>query len=145
MKVFLAGPFKALVDPQEKRMSDHGMAMFVPLIDHFETLGWEVHSAHRREQWGREFMTPDECTRIDYDEIAKCDRFIAYPGFPASPGTHVELGWASALQKDITLLLKRGVEYAFLVRGLQTITRVRTLFYDDAVEPKALEQLLVEA
>ncbi|MDJ0931255.1 hypothetical protein [Breoghania sp.] len=119
--------------------------MFLPLISHFEQIGWEVHSTHRCEQWGRELMTPDECTRIDCNEIAKCDRFVAYPGLPASPGTHVELGWAFALQKDVTLLLKKGGEYAFLVQGLKTITRVRTLFYGAVVAPQELEQLLVGA
>lgn len=144
MKIFLAGPFKALVDPALNRMSPKAVAMFEPLITHFEALGWEVHSAHRRESWGREFMAPDECTKIDFDEISACDRFVAYPGSPPSPGTHVELGWASALRKDITLLLEDGVEYAFLVRGLPVLTRVRHFSYTGEVAPHALAQLLAE-
>lgn len=63
-------------------------------------------------------MEPSECTRIDYNEIASCDAFIAFPCAPASPGTHIEIGWASAWKKPIVLLLEKGREYAFLVRGL---------------------------
>jgi nucleoside 2-deoxyribosyltransferase len=89
-------------------------------------------------------MAPEECTKIDFDEISACDRFVAYPGAIASPGTHVELGWASALGKDITLLLQDGVEYAFLVRGLPVLTRVRTFAYRDEVDPRALAALMIQ-
>lgn len=144
MKIFLAGPFKALVDPVASRMPEAAVAMFEPLIHHFEALGWQVHSAHRREGWGREFMSPDECTKIDFEEIRACDRFVAYPGSPASPGTHVELGWASALGKDITLLLQEGVDYAFLVRGLPVLTRVRHFTYRTVVDPDDLANALLQ-
>lgn len=45
-------------------------------------------------------MTPQQCTKIDFEEISTCDLFVAFPGSPASPGTHIEIGWASALKKD---------------------------------------------
>lgn len=64
-----------------------------------EERGYAVHNAHKREKWGREFMTSEQCTEIDFVEIDKCDLFIAFPGKPASPGTHIEIGWASALKK----------------------------------------------
>lgn len=89
-----------------------------------------MHNAHRREGWGARFMEPEECTRIDYDEIASSDLIVAMPGSPASPGTHIELGWASALGKPLILLLEPDAEYAFLVRGLHTITRVAYVVLD---------------
>jgi nucleoside 2-deoxyribosyltransferase len=124
-KLFLAGPFKALVSNESSGMSESDISIFMSIIEFFEGRGWEVHCAHRREQWGREFMTPAECTVIDYNEIASSDVLVAFPGVPASPGTHVELGWASAMKKPIVLLMEADGEYAFLVRGLEEITAIK--------------------
>lgn len=127
--MFLAGPFKALVDPVSKSMSPDDIERFTRIIEHFEAKGWTVHCAHKREQWGREFMTPDTCTKIDFDEISTCDCFVAFPGVPASPGTHIEMGWASALKKPIVLLLEEARDYAFLVQGLGVISKVARVRY----------------
>jgi nucleoside 2-deoxyribosyltransferase len=113
--------------------------MFNNLIRFFESKGYVVHNAHKRESWGENFMAPEECTKIDYDEIANCDYFVAFPGFPASPGTHIEIGWASALKKNIFLLLESGKEYAFLIRGLYNVVPVNYIYYQ--VENDYLEKL----
>ncbi|MDX3570891.1 hypothetical protein [Streptomyces sp. ID05-47C] len=52
-----------------------------------------------------------------------------FPGHPASPGTHIEIGWASALNKPIVLLLEANQDYAFLVRGLHTVADVTYLTF----------------
>jgi nucleoside 2-deoxyribosyltransferase len=124
-KVFLAGPFKSLVDAETGRMDDEQRRVFVDLIAIFEDRGYAVHNAHKREAWGERFMAPEECTRVDFEEIGSCDHFVALPGHPASPGTHVEIGWASALGKPLTLLLEENKEYAFLVRGLHAVADVQ--------------------
>lgn len=139
-RMFLAGPFKALVDPQTQTMSPQDIGRFTRIIDWFERRGLEVHCAHRREAWGREFMTPAQCTRIDFEEISKCDYFVAFPGSPASPGTHIELGWASALGKRIILLQEAGKDYAYLVRGLGEIAPTRVVeFSGEHVDPTLIE------
>lgn len=124
---FLAGPFKALVDPATSRMSDVEITRLERLIAYLEGLGYDVHNAHRREAWGQSFLPPDECTRQDFDEIAASDLFVAFPGSPPSPGTHVEIGWASALGKRMVLLLEEGATYAFLVEGLPSVADVTLL------------------
>lgn len=58
-------------------------------------------------------MTPLQCTKIDFDEISTCDLFAAFPGSPASPGTHIEIGWASALKKD-RAISRKGQGLCFL-------------------------------
>lgn len=126
-RVFLAAPFKALIDERTGEMQSSFKRVLTDLIDFVETRGYHVHSAHRREAWGRQMMTAEECTRIDFDEIAACDVFVALPGSPASPGTHIEIGWASALGKRIVLLLEEGKEYAYLVQGLHTVANVVTV------------------
>ncbi|AHI66610.1 nucleoside 2-deoxyribosyltransferase [Burkholderia thailandensis] len=139
-RMFLGGPFKSLVDKHTGVMPEDSINLFRRVIEHFEERGWDVHCAHRREHWGREFMTPAVCTKTDYEQISLCDYFVAFPGAPASPGTHIELGWASALGKPIVLLLEADKEYAYLVRGLDEITRIeRVEFSGGGIDPAAIE------
>lgn len=136
-RVFLAGPFKALVDKETGALRQHDRNRFESLISQLEAAGYHVHNAHRREGWGANFLTPEECTKLDLEEISGSAVFVAFPGSPPSPGTHIEIGWASALGKPIVLLLEEGKDYAFLVRGLHTVADVNYLTYaaeDDITE-----------
>ncbi|WP_306747963.1 nucleoside 2-deoxyribosyltransferase [Saccharothrix yanglingensis] len=121
--VFVAGPFFKLVDPETGAMRPQDRERFELLIGYFEDSGCEVHNAHRRERWGEAFLEPDDFTKLDHDEIAASDVLVAVPGPPASLGTHIELGWASALGKPIVLLLEKDEDYALMVYGLRHITR----------------------
>lgn len=142
-RMFLAGPFKLLVNPATGRMSDKDIKLFEDIILYFENKDWEVHSAHRREKWGQEFMTPDECTKKDYEEISRCDIFVAFPGSPASPGTHIEMGWASALGKPVILLLEKEGQYAFLVQGLNQVGNTTSISYSDYdLNPRWIEEAI---
>ncbi|MEO3974882.1 nucleoside 2-deoxyribosyltransferase [Streptomyces sp. CAU 1734] len=143
-RVFLAGPFKGLVD-EHGNMRERERSRFEALIAGLEAKGYEVHNAHRRESWGAAFLTPEECTRLDFDEISGSDVLVAFPGAPASPGTHVEIGWASALGKPVVLLLEEGEEYAFLVRGLHTVADVTSLTIGAREDPAALTGRVVAA
>ncbi|MET8826254.1 nucleoside 2-deoxyribosyltransferase [Streptomyces sp. NPDC004610] len=129
--VFVAGPFIQLLDPATGEMPAAARAPFDVLIKHFEAQGLAVHNAHRREAWGAELMRPEQCTKLDQDEIRKADVFVALPGRPASPGTHIEIGWASAFGKPIVLLLERDTEYTFLVQGLHTVASVEYVVHTD--------------
>lgn len=123
-RIFLAGPFKSLVNPDTGSMGNNEKYRILNLIDFFESKGISVHNAHKREKWGKDFMPPEECTEIDFKEISNCDLFVAFPGHPASPGTHIEIGWASALKKPIILLLEQDKDYAFLIQGLGKVADV---------------------
>ncbi len=146
-RVFLAAPFKALVKNESNAMQDSDRKMIEDLLSFFEGKGYLVHNAHKREAWGKKFMEPEECTYIDYHEIEKCDLFVAFPGIPASPGTHIEIGWASAFRKKIVLILYENQEnYAYLVRGLNSVSDVKYIVYNSADEylselAKYLEEL----
>lgn len=130
-RIFLAAPFKALVSNKSNAMQDSDRKRIEDLISFFEGKGYLVHNAHKREAWGKNFMKPEECTYIDYHEIEKCDLFVAFPGIPASPGTHIEIGWASAFRKKIVLILFENQEnYAYLVRGLYSVSDVKYILYN---------------
>jgi nucleoside 2-deoxyribosyltransferase len=132
--VFVGGPFFQLVDPETGIMSELDQQKFTKLIEYFEGRGATVYNAHRREAWGAQFLTPDEATKLDFTEISKSDVFVAFPGVPASPGTHVEIGWASALGKPMVLMLEKGKKHTFLVTGLEQIANVEFLWFDDPEE-----------
>ncbi len=128
-KVFIAGPFKSMVNPKTGVMESHEKQKILNLIAFFEEKGFSVHNAHKREGWGKDFMTPEECTKMDFNEISTCDLFVGFPGSPPSPGTHIEIGWASALNKPVILLLEEGKEYAFLIKGLNTVANVTFIHF----------------
>lgn len=132
--VFVGGPFYHLVDAETGRMSERDQARFIPLIEYFENLGATVYNAHRREAWGAEFLGPLGALERDFTEISASDLFIAYPGVPVSPGTHVECGWASALGKPMILLLEKNQKHTFLVTGLPSIANVEYIWFDDPAE-----------
>jgi hypothetical protein len=128
-RVFIGGPFKRLIDTNAGVMDAASRRRIQVLVDFFVRNGYQVHNAHVREKWGEHQMTPEECTEIDFAEIAKCSLFVAFPGCPCSPGTHIEIGWASALKKKMILLLEEHKDYAFLIRGLHMITNVGLVYY----------------
>lgn len=144
--VFVAGPFFKLIDPATGQMPHRQRERFEKLIDHFESSGCRVFNAHKREKWGEVFLEPGEFTRLDYDEIAASDVVVAVPGPPASLGTHIELGWASALGKPVVLLLERDEDYAMMLYGLQRIVSTVIVQTDDGYfEMSALDEALVSA
>lgn len=144
--VFVAGPFVKLIDPATGRIPQGQREHFERLINHFESNGCTVFNAHKREKWGEAFLEPAEFARLDYDELAASDVVVAVPGPPASLGTHIELGWASALGKPVILLLERGEDYAPMLYGLRYITPTSIVQTDDGhFEMSALDEALFSA
>lgn len=145
--VFVGGPFFHLVDPTTGLMPEADQKRFNRLIGYFEDQGVTVYNAHRREAWGAQFLTAPECTKLDFTEISQSDLFVAFPGVPVSPGTHVEIGWASALGKPMVLFLERDKKHTFLVTGLETVANVEFIWFDDPTEiieqlPAAVQRVL---
>lgn len=129
-KIFLAAPFKGLINNDTSLLQSGTKRKITKLIHFFEKRGYVVHNANQREAMGKENMTPEKYAKIDYEEIKNCDIFVAFPGIPASPGTHIEIGWASAFKKKIVLILFENEEYyAYLLRGLHSILDVKYIVY----------------
>lgn len=148
--VFVGGPFYALVDPETGLMAADDQDKINRIIEHFEVAGAKVYNAHRREAWGAKFLTAPECTKLDFTEISQSDVFVAYPGVPVSPGTHVEVGWASALGKPMVLLLEKDAKHTFLVTGLETVANVEFIWFETVDEilerlPAAVHKVLTRS
>ncbi len=132
--VFVGGPLTQLLVPETGLMTEADRAKFSRLISYFEERGAKVYNAHRREQWGAALLTPTAATRLDYEEIRESDLFIAFPGIPGSPGTHVEIGWASGMRKPTILMLEKGHPHAFLVTGLEDHANVELIWFTEPAE-----------
>jgi len=132
--VFVAGPFWSLVNRVTNQVDSGPRAVIESVLGHFDTLGITVYNSHRRESWGSAMLEPAQFTLMDYEEINRSDLFVGFPGVPASPGTHIEIGWASAADKPMVLLLEEGREYAGLVEGLPSFKRCVLVRYRDTVD-----------
>jgi nucleoside 2-deoxyribosyltransferase len=137
--VFVAGPFKNAIDPVTGLVNTHLRSRLEAVLEYFDAANYRIYNSHRRESWGAAILKPEQCTKLDYDEISDADLFVAFPGEPASPGTHIEMGWASSLGKPVILIVDGLESHSFLVRGLHTVA---TTQYIDAHEiPQLVHEL----
>ncbi|MBS3116417.1 methyltransferase domain-containing protein [Candidatus Woesearchaeota archaeon] len=128
-KIFLAAPFHDYMNGESGRMNQKHIELVTKVLDYLRSKGYEVHNAHEREKWGEDWYSPEQCTPIDLEKIKDSSILVAFPGNPPSGGVHIELGWASALEKRIILLLEESGTYSNLVLGLNTVSRVQTVRY----------------
>lgn len=85
----------------------------------------DVFFAFEREGFGHATMTDTVCTPLDYRAMQRADVVVAIP--EDSMGVAVELGWASAFNKEILLILEERYRYSPLITALHTITSVRQM------------------
>lgn len=80
----------------------------------------KVFLALKREEYGKARMDDHVCTPLDYQEMEKADLIIAIP--EDSQGVAVELGWASAMNKQVFLILNKNYNISPLITALHTVT-----------------------
>lgn len=149
MKIFFAYSFSQIIDNETGVVSvDH--KRFLNNVRNFALeKNIEIFMAHIRENWGKDLMGDVECTVDDINEMKKCDIVLAFPGNPISGGVHVELGWASSMNKKIALFLKKDILYSPLVTGIKGITDVDIYYVDNdldetfAIVSEYIKELLI--
>ncbi|ADI05937.1 hypothetical protein SBI_02816 [Streptomyces bingchenggensis BCW-1] len=121
-------------------------------IDVVRENGGNVFSAHVVEKFGAETaaFTPEQVSVRDFRWMKKCDVFV--PVLPLLPdrtlrrtdGTHVELGWATALGRPIVIVTKQPFvdSASHLLKGLHRVGSVWTVDFDEFTEKPSL---LIEA
>lgn len=140
MRIFLGAPFTNYLNGYE--FNQELKQTLETIISSLEKKGHTVRSAHVREKFGQELMSPEECTPLDFEEIQKCDLFIAIPSNPPSGGVHVELGWASATKKDIIICMKKTGKYSPLIHGLHKISNSKTIIFESYSElPEKIDKV----
>ncbi|MFJ3599693.1 MULTISPECIES: hypothetical protein [unclassified Streptomyces] len=146
INVFVGGPIQYAIE---------GDGFYSPLrrtlhsiIEAVQQANGTVFSAHVAEKFGVDtpLFSPQQVSVRDFDWMRRCDVFV--PVLPVlgddllrTDGTHVELGWASALRKPIKLVTRQPLVpgASHLLRGLPEIAEV-SLFddVDVAGDPSAL-------
>ena len=121
MKIFLAFPFTSKLQ-QDGLFSKDYKNKLIQLSSNLRKMGHTVIIAHEQEEWGKNILPPDICTKSDFKEISSSDLLIAYPGSPPSGGVHIEIGWASAFKKMIIIIKRDGDSYSPLINGMNEIT-----------------------
>lgn len=119
-RVFLAAPFTSYL---KDGMFDNDKFKEINfLISFLRNNGFSVFSAHEREKFGQNLLSPEECTELDFQEMNQCDIVVALID-NKSFGVSLELGWASALKKP--LILYKGEEHNYstpLIAGISQLT-----------------------
>jgi len=137
MRIFLGAPFSNHL--KETKFDSELRNTIESIIFSLKEKGHDVRSAHVREKFGEQLMTPDVCTPLDFKEIQDCDLFIAIPSNPPSGGVHIELGWASAINKEILMCIHNGGIYSPLIHGLEKVSSVKNIHFD--TYPELVEKI----
>jgi hypothetical protein len=150
-RVFIGGPIvQAIVRGQFDTNLKHLISAVVAVLAED---GFEVASAHVAEQFGqtREASDSHSIVARDFNWMTWCDAFVAVlpagadGGVVRTDGTHVELGWASALRKNIIVVSPVPVpaSYGHMIRGLSSFPQVAFLDIDDVRRnPRVLTDML---
>jgi nucleoside 2-deoxyribosyltransferase len=150
LDVFVGGPIQHAILPNG--FVNHLQDAIQTALKVVEENGANTFSAHRVEEFGAQTasFTPDQVSVRDFRWMRKCDVFV--PVLPVledltlrrTDGTHVELGWATAMGRPIVIITKQPfVESAsHLLKGLHKVGMVQTIDFDQFTDKP---QLLVEA
>lgn len=126
MKIFISCPFTGLCDETKYEVKDEYKDFFNKLIKNIEQRNCKYYLAIKRENWGIEHKGPEECTKSDFEGVKSSDVLIVIPGNKKSKGisggVHVELGWASALNKKMHILVEDNFVYSPVLMGLNILS-----------------------
>lgn len=73
-----------------------------------------------REQYGKNRMWGDVCTQLDFKDVKESDFIVAFP--ENSGGVAVELGWASAMGKEILVFVDEHYRTSELIKFIHLVT-----------------------
>ena len=126
MKVFISCPFTGLCEDDNYEIKNEYKAFFNKLVEGIKLRGYDYYLAIKRENWGKEHKGPEECTISDFNGVKDSDFLIVIPGNSESKGisggVHIELGWASALNKKLHILIENNFMYSAVLMGLSVLT-----------------------
>ena len=143
MKVFLAMPYSQLCNENYEVKKEY-KDFFVKLTSELKKINCEYFLAHEREDWGKQYISAKESTMIDFETIKNVDLVCIIPGVPNSGGVHVEIGWASANQKNLKIFLKKNYHYSSMVTGIYCLTNTDYIYYDTDYSDELIDLIIQE-
>ncbi|MFI9010013.1 nucleoside 2-deoxyribosyltransferase [Actinosynnema sp. NPDC053489] len=135
LDLFVGGPIQHALSP-DGFTSDLERTLKL-VMETLREYGANIYSAHTVEHFGDRtaHYTPEQVAARDLRWMSKCDVFI--PVLPVTEdgvlmrtdGTHVELGWATALGRPIVLITQQPIveSASHLLKGLHRVGDVQLL------------------
>lgn len=84
-----------------------------------------VFFALEREKFGLNRMEDHVCTKLDYYEMIDSDIVVVIP--EDSQGVAVEVGWASAMKKNIIMILDECFSTSPLINAINEVTDAKVI------------------
>ncbi|MGF6126918.1 nucleoside 2-deoxyribosyltransferase [Pseudomonas frederiksbergensis] len=134
-KVFIGGPIQFAI--HRDGFHDELKHTIELAIEAVGKLNGQVLSAHQTERFGIDTpaFTPEMVSKRDFAWMQECDVFM--PILPVLPGkellrtdgTHIELGWASALKRPVLLVTELPIVDggSHLLKGLEHVCKLSKL------------------
>jgi len=124
MKIFFATSFSSKIDSEGKVLPEF-RASIEKLLSRYEAQGHEVFCAVRAENWRIAAQDPVMALKLDLQHIKKADKFVALLDEQVSAGVQLEIGYALALGKEITLLAVLDAKLGWTNQALMKLTNVQ--------------------
>lgn len=135
-KIFIACPFIKFVNGT-KFINENFRQFIEELYNLCGKYADTVFLALKREEYGEKPLKNYSCL-MDFEEAKNADLVIAIPD--DSMGVAVELGWMSAMEKTIVVVLNKNQNYTPLVANINNITPGKVIFFENE-EKEALPDI----
>lgn len=127
-KIFISCPFNKYIkenvftNMEIKQFTEEVYSMCLEYVN-------EVFLALKREEYGAKPLSTYSCS-MDYEELLDSDLIIAIP--EDSMGVAIELGWATAMNKEIILILDIFKHEKNII-NIREFAKCTILWHDDNI------------
>lgn len=128
---FISFPFSTFHENRSDLLIPKAKEFFEELTDYFNDNNIFYYLSQEQKVCRENYYTEEELTKFDYETMKKCEYVFFAPENPYSDDSYIELGWASALKKNIILLLEKNTYYPPLVTEITCMTNVKVYYYED--------------
>lgn len=137
-KAYIAAPYTSKSVTQNN--GQHGEikdTSYINFLDSIESVvrssGFQTFLPHRDlHNWGKANLAEEDIGKRSLDELKTTDLLIAYP--EQSVGVNIELGWASAFNKKILILINEKDKVSVMHSGLKGVTDSKIIKFRDIMD-----------
>lgn len=143
MTIFVGGPIQYAIDGKH-HFDSYLMGVIKNIISYLSENGATVLSAHMEEKFGEtsDMICNSDISKRDFQWMKQCDKYVAIlpsdleGNLMRSDGTHIELGWASALKKEIYIVCSECVmkQMSKVLQGMNAISSIEYIDIDNSEE-----------
>jgi nucleoside 2-deoxyribosyltransferase len=139
-KVYIAAPFTDKTNFHNPKVygeiKNISYRNFLDVIESIiKEFGFQTFLPHRDiHKWGSVYIEPNVVAKKSLEALSSCDILITYP--EKSAGANIELGWASAFNKKIILIVQEKESPSLMQLGLDGLTNTNVIRFKDIMDLK---------